>query len=132
MHKTQKCFHIKDLSEIAIGAVLLAFPVALSEDAWNLGNNLPVLNTIVIVALSLAFTAWFSYHAHYQSKLDTHGSEFLLRVAVTYSITLVISALILAVLDQFPLWSDSAAAIKRMIIVAAPASAAATVVDSLR
>jgi len=132
MYKTQRRFHIKDLSEITIGAVLLAFPVALTEDAWNLGNSLPVLNTIIIVVMSLSFTAWFGYHAHYQSKLDTHGQEFVLRVVVTYSITLVISALILAVLDQFPLWSEPAIAIKRMIIVAAPASAAATVVDSLR
>ncbi len=132
MHKSERRFHIKDLSEITIGAVLLAFPVALTEDAWNLGNSLPVLNTIIIVVLSLSFTAWFGYHAQYQSKLDTHGQEFVLRVVVTYSITLVISALILAVLDQFPLWSEPAIAIKRMIIVAAPASAAATVVDSLR
>jgi len=131
MPKTQSHFHIKDLSEITVGAVLLAFPVAMTEDAWNLGNELPVLNTIIIVVLSVSFTAWFNYHAQYQSILDTHGWEFVLRVVVTYSITLVLSALILAALDQFPLWSEPAIAIKRMIIVAVPASAAATVVDNL-
>ena len=130
--KTSRRFHIKDLSEITVGAVVLASPIALTEEAWNLGNELPVLNTIIIVVVSLLFTAWFSYHAHYESSLDTHGQEYILRVVVTYSTSLVIAALILAVFDQFPLWSEPAAAIKRMIIVAAPASAAATVVDSLR
>ena len=104
----------------------------MTEDAWSLGENLPVSNTIIIVILSLVFIAWYGYHAHYQSSLDTHGQEWLLRIVVTYTVTLAVAALILAVLNQFPIWSETAVAIKRMIVVAAPASSAATVVDSLR
>ena len=111
---------------------MLAYPVAMTHDAWDLGENLPGLSAIIIVILSLALIAWYTYHAHYQSSLDTHGKEWLLRIVVTYTVTLVVAALILAVLNQFPFLSEPAAAIKRMIVVAAPASSAATVVDSLR
>lgn len=117
---------------MAMGSAILAYPVAMTEDAWDLGESLPVLNTIIIIILSLAFIAWYAYHAHYQSNLDAHGREWLLRIVVTYTVTLVVAALILAVLNQFPFWSEPAVAIKRMIIVAAPASSAATVMDSLR
>ena len=132
MNKTDRRFHIKDMSEIVMGSAILAFPVAMTEEAWNLGKDLPGLSIIIIVVLSLVFIAWYGYHAHYQSSLDTHRKEWLLRIVTTYAITLVVAAGILAILSQFPLWSEPAVAIKRMIIVAAPASSAATVVDSLR
>ena len=88
---------------MVVGSAILAFPVAMTEDAWNLGEDLPVINVIIIIALSLAFVAWYGYHAHYQSMLDTHGRDWMLRVFATYAITLLVAATILAVLNQFPL-----------------------------
>ena len=132
MEKIQRRFRINDLSEIIVGSVVLAFPVAITGEVWDLGATLPLLNAIVIVVSSLIFIAWFVYHAYYQSVMDTHWQDLLTRTLSTYVVTLVISALILTVLNQFPLLTDSATAINRMILVALPASFCATVVDSLR
>ena len=111
---------------------MLAFPVAITEEVWNLGATLPLASSVIIVVSSLVFLAWFVYHAYYQSVMDTHWKDLLARTLTTYAITLLISALILTVLNQFPLLTDSAAAINRMLLVALPASFCATVVDSLR
>ena len=132
MEKIQRRFRINDLSEIIVGSVVLAFPVAITEEVWNLGATLPPASSIIIVISSLVFIAWFVYHAYYQSVMDTHWQDLLTRTLSTYAVTLLISALILTVLNQFPLLTDSAAAINRMILVALPASFCATVVDSLR
>ena len=132
MEKIQRRFRINDLSEIIVGSVVLAFPVAITEEVWNLGATLPPASSIIIVISSLVFIAWFVYHTYYQSVMETHWQDLLARTLTTYTITLLISALILTVLNQFPLMTDSAAAINRMILVALPASFCATVVDSLR
>jgi len=132
MEKTQRRFRINDLSEIIVGSVVLAFPVAITEEVWNLGTTLPLGSAIFMVVASLVFTAWFAYHAYYQSVMETHWPDLLVRSLTTYIVTLVIAALILTVLHQFPLLTDSTTAINRMIIVALPASFCATVVDSLR
>ena len=132
MEKIQRRFRINDLSEIIVGSVVLAFPVAITEEVWNLGAALPLASSVIIVFSSMIFIAWFVYHAYYQSVMETHWKDLLARTLTTYTITLLISALILTVLNQFPLLTDSAAAINRMILVALPASFCATVVDSLR
>ena len=132
MEKIQRRFRINDLSEIIVGSVVLAFPVAITEEVWNLGTTLPLASSILIVISSLVFIAWFVYHAYYQSVMETHWQDLLARTLTTYTVTLLIAALILTILNQFPLLTDSATAINRMIIVALPASFCATVVDSLR
>ena len=131
MKKHNRKFHINDLSEIIVGSVLLAFPVAITEEVWNLGKELSGWSAIAIVIASMVFIAWFCYHAYYQSILETHWQEFLLRTTTVYTVTLVVAAVILVLFSQFPLITESAVAIKRMIIVALPASFCATVVDSI-
>lgn len=132
MKKYKRKFHVKDLSEIIVGSVLLAFPVAVTEEVWNLGKELSGLSSIIIVVASMVFIAWFCYHAYYQSTLKTHWQEFLLRITAVYIVTLIVAALILTLFGQFSLITETMIAVKRMIIVALPASFCATVVDSIR
>ena len=132
MEKTQRRFRINDLSEIIVGSVVLAFPVAITEEVWNLGTTLPLASAIIMVVASLVCITWFAYHAYYQSVMDTHWQDLLVRSLTIYIVTLVIAALILSVMHQFPLLTDTATAINRMLLVALPASFCATVVDSLR
>jgi uncharacterized membrane protein len=56
----------------------------------------------------------------------------VMRLVMTYGVTLLVCAGILTLLDKFPLFSDTAVALKRLVLVAFPASFSATVVDSLR
>ena len=42
MNSQHRRFTLKDVSEIVVGSVLLAFPVAITEEVWNLGATLSV------------------------------------------------------------------------------------------
>ncbi|MGB5226176.1 MAG: DUF2391 family protein [Arenicellales bacterium] len=132
MSKNHKHFRLHDVSEFVVGSVLLAFPVAITEEVWNLGKELSTFSTLAIVSLSLFFLAWFATHTFYNSDLHSHRVEIFLRVISVYCVTLIVAALILGLFSQFPLLTEPAVAMKRMVIVALPASFCATVVDSLR
>ena len=132
MKKDHRRIHIQDLSEIFLGSTLLAYPVAMSDETKALGNDLPGLSIIAIVAMSLMIITWYNYHTHYEANLRTHRSEFMLRIVATYSITLFVAAIILTVLNLLPLLSNPMLTVKLIIIVAAPASASASIVDSLK
>lgn len=124
-------FRLHDVAEFVIGSVLLAFPVAITEEVWNLGTELSLINTLAIVAVSLIFLAWFAYNTFYKSNLKYNRQEFIVRVLSVYLVTLIVAASILGLFGQFNLLTEPVVAIKRMIIVALPASFCATVVDSL-
>lgn len=51
--------NLEDISQIAIGAFALAVPISFSEEAWRLGETLPVPNLILIVVLSIGFLSFF-------------------------------------------------------------------------
>ena len=124
-------FRLHDVAEFVIGSVFLAFPVAITEEVWNLGTELSLINTLAIVAVSLIFLGWFAYNTFYKSNLKYNRQEFIVRVLSVYLVTLIVAASILGLFGQFNLLTEPVVAIKRMIIVALPASFCATVVDSL-
>lgn len=111
---------------------MLAFSVAITEEVWNLGTELSTASTLAILVISLLVLAWFVSHNFYKSQTSDHMGEFIFRVVTVYTVTLVVAALTLDLFGQFPLLTEPAVAINRMIIVALPASFCATVVDSLR
>ena len=124
-------FGMRDVSEVVIGSGLLAFPLAVSEEVWNISQELMLGRILLIIFASIALIAWFGYYMFYNSNVSTRRWEFVFRVSCVYAITLAVSAFMLAVIDQFPLSTEPDVAIKRMIIVALPASFSATIVDSL-
>lgn len=120
------------MSEIPIRSATPAFPVKITEEMRNVGTGLSAVSALMIFDISLLVLAWFVSHSFYQSNLSDRTGEFSLRVTNVYAVTLAVSALTLDLFGQFPLLKEPAVAIKRMIIVALPASFCATVVDSLR
>ena len=54
----------------------------------------------------------------------------MFRVVVAYSIAGFIVALILLSLDKFPLLTEPAVALKRLVVITMPASMGAIIVDS--
>ena len=129
-NKTSK-IRLQDVAEIVIGAVLLGFPIAVSEEVWNISRELTLGRTLLISFSSICLIAWFGYYMFYGSDLRARRWEFFLRISAVYLITLVVSAAILTGIDHFPLLAEPVVAVKRMIIVALPASFSATIVDSL-
>ena len=100
--------------------------------SWNLGDDLSSLHAILIVLVSLLFTAGFTYAVFYRDHFKGYEDEFVKRLVSSYLVTLTVSALVLLLVDKFPLIEEPGAAIRRAILVAFPATFSATVVDSLK
>ena len=62
-------FNIQDITQIAIGAFALAVPISFSEEAWRLGESLPILNLLLVFILSVSFLALFAYENVFQGKI---------------------------------------------------------------
>jgi uncharacterized membrane protein len=122
---------VRDIAEIVIGSLVLAFPVAVTEEVWNLGAELSLGRTLVIWLSSLVFVSFFVQTAYRHDFSFASQKQLLARVGTVYGLTLLLSAAVLLAVDRLPLFTETMVAFKRAIIVAFPASFAATVVDSI-
>ena len=132
MSDTRHQFKLKDVSEVVIGASVLALPLAITEEAWDLGVSLPLINTILIAVASVVILGLFIHHSFFAGDLQGRGKGFLVRVLSVYGITLLVAAVALLAVDKLPLLTEPLVAIKRVVLVSLPASFSGTVVDSLR
>jgi uncharacterized membrane protein len=123
-------FNLEDASQVAIGAFALAVPVSFSEEAWKLGETLPLTNLLLVVALSVVFLSFFAYESVFQGDIKYRVSVFLIRIALAYLIAALVVALILIALDKFPVFADPSIALKRLLVITMPASMGAIIVDS--
>ena len=121
----------KDVVEIVVGSLVLAFPVATTEEIWNMSAELSFLRMILLSFGSLVIISIFVYSVYDHEGVIPKRRDFYSRVGATYGVTIVICALLLMAVDRMDLAVDPGLAIKRTILVAFPASFAATVVDSL-
>jgi len=125
-------FHLKDVMQVFVGSTILAIPAAYTEEAWNLGLDLGVINIVGIALMSLVFVGLFVYQNSYRGYLRQFIGQFFVRVFATYGISLITVALLLTLVDQAPWGEDTLLAIKRIVVVGFPASMSATVTDSLK
>ena len=123
-------FNTEDASQVAIGAFALAVPISFSEEAWQLGDTLPVINLLGVFCLSILFLGLFAYESVFQGNIKYRVPVFLWRIIIAYIIAAFVVALVLIALDKFPLFSDPALALKRLIVITMPASMGAIIVDS--
>ena len=125
-------FKPRDVLQVMIGAALLAMPVCLTEEAWVLGEELPPLNVFFVALLSIVLIGVFVYYNFYKVTIKGYEHQFLRRVLGTYLISLFVVALILTTLNKCPWFMDTSLALKRVIIVAFPASMSGTLSDTIR
>ena len=59
-------FKPRDIMQVIIGSALLAIPVSLTEEAWNLGKTLPNSNVLLIAIISLVLISVFVYFNFYK------------------------------------------------------------------
>jgi len=121
----------QDVVEIAIGSAALAFPVAASEEIWNLSTELATVRILAIGLTSMIVVAIFVLVVYRRDDGMPRGKDFWHRVGAVYAVTLLVCAGILLMLDRLPLFTDLSTAVNRTVLVAFPASFSATVVDSL-
>lgn len=125
-------FTLHDMAQVMVGATLIAIPVGLTEEVWRLGETLSWMRIGTLTCLSLMFMGSFMYYISYQQHLRTHWNEFLKRLIGTYLLTLLVAGVFLLVIDKAPIDVDLVLTIKRMIIVAFPASLSGAVVDLIK
>lgn len=124
-------FDLHDVMEIVLGGSVIAFPVATASEIWDLGVQLSVERAVMISLSSLLVLGVLIYTMHQHTDVTARRRIFIQRVLTTYGLTLLISATLLLAIGQFDLIGDPMVALKRTILVAFPASFAATVVDSM-
>lgn len=125
-------FKPRDIMQVVIGSALLAIPVSLTEEAWNLGSSLPDTNVFLIASLSLIMISVFVYFNFYKKSLKGYVTDFIKRVLGTYLISLLVVAAILTLIQKCPWGVDNLLAIKRIIIVAFPAAMSGTLSDTIK
>jgi uncharacterized membrane protein len=121
----------RDVAEIVIGSLVLAFPVAITEEVWNLGAELSLGRALAISLSSLAFISVFVRTTYRHDFSFSSQKQLAARVLTVYGLTMLLSAAVLLAIDRLPLLTETMVAVKRTIIVSFSASFAATVVDSV-
>ncbi|MEX0315585.1 MAG: DUF2391 family protein [Allomuricauda sp.] len=122
----------RDVMQIIIGSTILALPVAYTEEAWDLGSELPLLNVGLLSLISLLFVALFVYFNFYRFNIKGNVFNYVKRVVATYLISILVVAILLTIIQRCPWEMDIALSIKRVIIVSFPASMSATISDVLK
>ena len=123
-------FNLEDVGQVAVGSFALAVPIAFSEEAWKLGETLPLMNLSLVFILSIAFLSFFAYESVFQADIKYRIPVFVSRIIFAYLIAAVVVSLVLFSLDKFPIFTDTFVALRRLIVVTMPASMGAIIVDS--
>lgn len=125
-------FRPRDLMQIIIGASVLAVPVAFTEETWNLGEELPLINVLILSGISFIFIGLFVYSNFYRYMLKENVVEYAKRVLCIYLFSLIVVGVLLTIIQRCPWDGESLVAIKRILIVAFPASMSASLSDAIK
>jgi uncharacterized membrane protein len=123
-------FNMEDASQVFVGSFALAVPISFSEEAWRLGETLPLTNLMMLFNLSVLFLGIYTYQSVFQKDIKDRLPVFIFRIIVAYLMTALVVCLVLLCLDKLPLLADPLTSFKRVIIITMPASMGAIVVDS--
>ncbi|EGA71125.1 hypothetical protein VISI1226_06373 [Vibrio sinaloensis DSM 21326] len=123
-------FNVEDAGQIFVGAFALAVPISFSEEAWRLGETLPIGNLMMLVSLSLIFLSLYTYESVFQRNVSQRKGVFVFRIVSAYLMAALVVALVLLCIDKLPILSDPYTSLRRVIVIAMPASMGAIVVDS--
>jgi uncharacterized membrane protein len=124
-------FRLEDLGQLVAGACAMALPVALTEEVWNLGETLSIGRTLIILGFSVLALAGFIWGIFYGSRIMEYRGHFFKRAVSSYVVTFLVALLLLILFDKAPL-DDLRVTFTRTILVAFPASFAATAVDYIK
>lgn len=125
-------FRPRDLLQVIVGASILAIPVAFTEETWKLGEELPLLNVLILSFISILFISLFVYLNFYRYMFKDNIFEFVKRVVSIYIFSLIVVGIILTLIDKANWGSHFLLSIKRVLIVAFPASMSAAISDNIK
>jgi uncharacterized membrane protein len=121
-----------DTMQLVAGALVMSVPVSVTEEIWNLGETLAGWRIALIALTSVVILSFFIRALFYpRDRLKQYRVEFLKRITASYLITLAVALSLLVLFDKAP-FEDTVLSLKRAVIVALPASLAATAVDYMK
>ncbi|MFG1593764.1 DUF2391 family protein [Halobacteriovorax sp. CON-3] len=123
---------LRDVSQIFVGAFLVASPLCFTEEVWNLSVSLKFDNIYYLLASSIVIVTFFVYFNFYRFKLKGNIAEFVKRIIAIYLITTSSVVFILFLIDKFPVMTDPVLAFKRTVIIAFPSIFGAAITDYLK
>jgi uncharacterized membrane protein len=109
----------------------MAPPVALTEEVWDLAADPSLGRALLILVVSFLALSGFIWSLFYGSRIKEHPGYFVRRCVSAYLITFLVSFLPLFLFDKTPL-GDRGPTLTPTILVALPASFAATAVDFMK
>jgi uncharacterized membrane protein len=121
----------EDVSQVVIGAFVLAVPISFSEEAWAAAESLPLTNLCLVIFLSISFISLFAYQSLFQASIRHRIPVFVFRIFFDYLMTGLIVGIVLLAINKLPLITEPLIALKRIVLISMPASMGAIVVDSL-
>lgn len=121
----------RDVAELTIGAGVMGFPMAMTEEVWNLSSEFTLPRILLISLATILVIGALVWYLYQHGEPPEKRQNFMLRVLVGYGLTLLISAGLLFMIDRLELASDPILALKRTILVAFPASFGGTAVDTM-
>jgi len=124
-------FDLRDVAEIALGTCAIAFPLAVTQEVWDLGAEISLVRAAALATASVVGLALVVGALHHGSLRRLGRKIYLQRLVGTYGIALLISALLLLAIGRFDLLGAPLTGVKRAILVTLPACFAATGVDSV-
>lgn len=128
MFKSLYKVNLEDISQIVIGAAVMAVPIAFSEELWKFGETLPTLNISVLFFLSVFIQTFYTYFSIFQGT-ETRKRVITLRISLNYFLTFITVAVILFALNRLEVTTNFQIGFYRIIILTFPASLGAVIVD---
>jgi uncharacterized membrane protein len=122
----------RDILQLFVGSFLIAAPLCLTEEVWNLSVTLKMINTYALCAVSFIVIISFIYLNFYRHRLKGNVVSFIKRVVATYIIAISSVVLMLSLIDKFPFQQEPIVAIKRVMIIGFPALFGAVLADHLK
>jgi uncharacterized membrane protein len=125
-----------DILQIIVGSSLLAIPIGLTQETWEIGGRIPLFNVFILMLLSIFFLTIFTYVHYHQEHINAnpkkHIYEMLKRVFLTYVISFFIVGVFLQIINVVDWSSNLMLSFKRTVIVSLPSSLGAALSDRLK
>jgi len=126
-------FTFKDVAQQIVGAMILSAPFVVTEEVWNLANNLDAVHIIALISITILFDILLFYYTKYQQLEYKSFFLFPKRIISILIVTYVTSTVVLTVFGviggqiQDPVW-----AAKLVIMVGLFANIGAGTADLIR
>ena len=125
-------FAFKDIAQQIVGATILSAPFAVTEEVWNLANNLSGINIAAIIFMTVVFDILMFNYTKYQNYGNKRLMLFM-RISSLMVVTYVTSFIVLSVFGviggqiQDPIW-----AMKLIVMVGLFANIGASTADLIK